>query len=59
MEKTKGELIGEFHNKMVTTTVKELSPEGVRMEVNMEGEIKGKDFVRMRWLLDSLNEFCE
>ena len=42
VEKTKGELIGEFHNKMITTTVKELSPTGVRMEVNIEGEIKGK-----------------
>src|SRR3989442_94940 len=42
IEKTKGELIGEFHNKMVTTTIKELSPDGVRMEVNIEGEIKGK-----------------
>ncbi len=42
MEKTKGELIGEFHNMMITTTVKELSPTGVRMEVNIEGEIKGK-----------------
>lgn len=42
VEKAKGELIGEFHNKMVTTTVKELSPTGVRMEVNIEGEIKGK-----------------
>src|SRR6267143_4872083 len=42
VERAKGELIGEFHNKMVTTTVKELSPTGVRMEVNIEGEIKGK-----------------
>jgi hypothetical protein len=42
VEKAKGELIGEFHNKMVTTTIKELTPTGVRMEVNIEGEIKGK-----------------
>ena len=42
MEKARDELIGEFHNKMVTTAVRELSPIGVRMEVNMEGEIKGR-----------------
>ena len=42
VEKAKGELIGEFRNKMITTTVKELSPTGVRMEVNIEGEIRGK-----------------
>src|SRR2546425_1290090 len=42
VEKAKGDLIGEFHNKIITTTIKELTPNGVRMEVNIEGEIKGK-----------------
>ena len=42
VEKAKGELIGEFRNRIVTTTVKEVSPDGVRLEVNIEGEIKGK-----------------
>ncbi len=41
-EKMKGELKSEFHGKTVTTTIKEVSPKGVRMENNDVGEIKGE-----------------
>ena len=38
----KGELIGEVRGKSTTTTIKEISPAGVRMEVNDQGEVKGR-----------------
>lgn len=42
VEKTKGELLGEYRGKFVTTTIKEISPAGVRIEINEQGEVKGK-----------------
>jgi hypothetical protein len=44
VERTKGELKGEFHGKRITATIKEISPSGVRMEHNQEGEIKEGKF---------------
>ena len=41
-QKQKGELIGEIHGKTVTTTIKELTPMGVRMEINDQGQVSGK-----------------
>ena len=43
-EKMQEELLGEYHGKIVTTTVKEISPSGVRIEINEEGQIKGKRY---------------
>ncbi len=42
VEKTKGELLSELRAKVVTTTIKELSPNGIRLEINGMGEVKGK-----------------
>ena len=39
---TKGELLYEVHSKNVTTTIKELSPLGVRLQSNSAGEAQGK-----------------
>ncbi len=44
VEKTKGELKGEFHGKRITTTFKEISPNGVRFDNNDEGEYKEGQF---------------
>ncbi len=41
-EKLKGELLFELHGKTVTTPIKEISPNGVRLEMNDVGEVKGK-----------------
>jgi len=41
-QKQKGELLGELHGKMAGTTIRELTPLGVRMEINDQGEFKGK-----------------
>jgi len=38
------ELLGEYHGKIVTTTIKEIAPSGVRIEINEEGQIKGKRY---------------
>ncbi len=38
----KGEILGEFHGKTVTTTIKETTPMGVRIETNDQGEGTGK-----------------
>ena len=38
------ELLGEYRGKIVTTTIKEISPSGVRIEINEEGQIKGKRY---------------
>jgi hypothetical protein len=44
VERTKGELKGEFHGKRITATIKEISPTGIRMETNEEGQIKEGKF---------------
>ena len=38
----KGELIGELSGKMAGTTIKEITPLGVKMEINDTGELRGK-----------------
>lgn len=43
-EKVKEELLGDYHGKVVTITIKEISPSGVRFEVNEQGQIKGKRY---------------
>jgi hypothetical protein len=40
--KTKGEEVLEMRSKTVTTTVKDISPSGVTLELNSEGQSKGK-----------------
>jgi hypothetical protein len=40
--KNKGELIGEFHGKSNTTTIKETSPFGVRISMNGTSQFTGK-----------------
>ncbi len=44
VEKTKGELRGEFHGKRITATFKEISPNGVKFDNNDEGESKEAGF---------------
>ncbi len=41
-EKMKGALKGEFQAKQTTTTIKDVSPNGARVETNYVGEIKGE-----------------
>ncbi len=43
-EKMQEELLGEYRGKIVTTTIKEIAPSGVRIEINEEGQIKGKRY---------------
>ena len=38
----KGELLLEIHGKTVTRTVKEISPNGVKLQMNDEGQTTGK-----------------
>ena len=38
---SKGELIVELKSKNTTTTIKDITPVGVRLEFNSEGEVKG------------------
>ncbi len=40
--KMKGELLYELKGKTVTRTIKEISPNGIKIEMNDTGEIKGK-----------------
>lgn len=40
--KMKGELLFELKGKTVTRTIKDISPNGVKIEMNDTGEIKGK-----------------
>ncbi len=44
VERTKGELKGEFHGKRITATIKEISQNGVRYDNNDEGEYKEGKF---------------
>ncbi len=41
-EKMKGELIAEFRGKSTTTTIKEISPSGVKIEINDTGQVTGR-----------------
>ncbi len=41
-EKVKGALRSEFQGKPTTTTIKEVSPNGVRVDTNYLGEINGE-----------------
>ncbi len=41
-QKMKGELLLEWHGKLVTTTVKEISPSGVTLAYNSQDKITGK-----------------
>jgi hypothetical protein len=38
----KGELIGQFHGKMVTTTIRDISPFGVNLSMNGTSEFTGR-----------------
>ncbi len=40
--KTKGELIIETHGKSQGTTILDISPSGIKMQINSKGESKGK-----------------
>ncbi len=44
VERTKGELKGEFRGKRITATIKEISQDGVRYDNNDEGEYKEGKF---------------
>jgi hypothetical protein len=41
-EKTKGELILEVHDKSTTTTVRDISQSGIKLEQNSVSQVKGK-----------------
>ncbi len=41
-EKMKGKLASEFQAKNITTTIKEVSPNGARVETNYVGEMRGE-----------------
>jgi len=41
-QKQKGELLGEMHGKTVTTTIKEITPMGVKLEINDQAQFAGK-----------------
>ncbi len=40
----KGELLGEFRGKAVSTTIKEVTPFGMRLEQNIQGEFVGAKY---------------
>jgi hypothetical protein len=40
--KTKGELIFENHSKIVTTSVREISPTGIKLESNSQDQLTGR-----------------
>jgi hypothetical protein len=44
VEQEKGALFGESQTKMVTTTVKEITPHGVKLELNQEGQFAGSAY---------------
>ncbi len=41
-EHKKGELLFEFHGKFVSTTVRDILPDGYKLEVNHQGQVTGK-----------------
>jgi hypothetical protein len=44
VEKEKGALFGETQTKMITTTVKEMTPLGVKLEINQQGQFAGAKY---------------
>ncbi len=42
MLKAKGELVSELKAKTTTVTVKEFTPDGIRADYNLEGDVTGK-----------------
>lgn len=61
--KTKGDLLYEIHSKNSTITIKDIGPNGIAMEMNDHGEIKGKlqgghiDTVSVNVKTDGTNEW--
>ena len=62
-ERMKGELLWELHAKATTTTIKDISPNGVKADVNYQGEVSGKlsgrgvNTVSVLWKPDGTSEF--
>ena len=60
---TKGELLYEIKSKNVTTTIKDIGPNGIQLEMNDQGEISGKlhgthmDTVSVNAKLDGSSDF--
>jgi len=54
-EKGVGELLGETHGKTVSWTIKEITPHGIKMELNQEGEFAGSLYSARE--LDTVNVF--
>jgi len=44
MEKEKGALVGESSLKMVSTTVREMTPLGIKLEINQQGQFAGAKY---------------
>jgi len=42
VERTKGELFGELRARIISTTIKDISPNGAHLEMNIVGQVKGK-----------------
>ncbi len=40
----KGELLGEVRGKMLGTTIKEITPHGIRLEINDTGQVSGTKY---------------
>ncbi len=59
----KGELLFEFKAKNNSTTIKDIGPNGVQLEMNDHGEVSGKyhaghiDTVSVRLKTDGTNDF--
>ncbi len=59
----KGELLYELHAKNVSTTIKDISPNGIQLEMNDRGEFSGKlhgnhiDTVNVNQKTDGTNEW--
>jgi len=45
IEKEKGALFEETLTKIITTTVREMTPLGVKPEVNQQGQFAGAEYV--------------
>jgi hypothetical protein len=41
-ENKKGVLISELHGKFVSTTIRDILPNGIKLEINSQGQITGK-----------------
>jgi len=60
---TKGELLYEVKSKNVTTTIKDIGPNGIQLEMNDQGEVSGKlhgvhmDTVSVNVKLDGSSDF--